>query len=411
MDGGIASRPRSTPAVRRGRAGPKRARPRRALTWWSTDAQHAPRSRAGWLRALLALGALGRVAIAATPAHAAPEPPFWLRIARGPEVPAGESKPSDQAVERASWLTLALERTRAGRYDAAARAYGALVASGANDPAVYTNLAEVLMADGRLAEAEARYRDAIAVANETAAQDPRARAQDLALASYGLAVALDRDEQPAAAREMMGRALALDPTRAVLDLATGPNSDLTFVPEGEVYDYLGLAAEVAGRRPDAAEAFRQFLARAPGNRWAASARRHLAALTAAPASAAGVGWPREPRVVAFGTVLSTGGVAAPLLDAAWREQAAVLDDCLDTAAPPGPGEVVRLGIELEIDAHGSITGVSAKVPPAQGEPLARCLERAVKSRFRLRPPVPARATRARTELIIGFPSAERAGYR
>ena len=41
------------------------------------------------------------------------------------------------------------------------------LAAGADAPAVYANLGEVLMADGQLAAAEACYRDAIAVASSS----------------------------------------------------------------------------------------------------------------------------------------------------------------------------------------------------------------------------------------------------
>src|ERR1022692_4058242 len=107
--------------------------------------------RTGWL------WAFGLVATLSGTAQTAPEAPFWLRAARAPERPGGEAKASDEPEPRASWLRLGFERTKQGRYDAAAKAYGAAIAAGAADPAVYTNLAEVLMADGRLAEAEARY--------------------------------------------------------------------------------------------------------------------------------------------------------------------------------------------------------------------------------------------------------------
>jgi len=354
--------------------------------------------------------ASGSPAPAAAPADA--DVPFWLRASRSPERPAGAYGPSDQADQRAASIKLGLERTKQGRYDAAARAYGAALASGATDPALYTNLAEVLMADGRLAEAEGRYREALAVANALVSGDPRALAQELALASYGLAVALDRDEQPIAAREMMGRALALDPQTAVLKVAALSAGDLFFVPDGDAFYYLGLAASVAGRRSDAVEAFRQFLTRAPGNRWFRLAERHIVELTSARAGASDPRPPRGLRVVASGTVLATGGLAAPLIDAAWRDQPAILDDCLDGVADlASVREGIRFAVEIDIDGRGRIAGVTAKVPAPPGPAFARCVEEAVKTRLRLRPPVPARTTHARTELIIGFPSAEGAGYR
>jgi tetratricopeptide (TPR) repeat protein len=358
---------------------------------------------------------------------------FWSRAA------GAEAAPRDGDGETAGWFVAAVERTSEGRYAEAAAAYGAALAAGAVAPAVYANLGEVLMADGQLAAAEACYRDAVAVASSSpniptstwGAQrfdDPRARAQDLVLAYLGLAVALDRDGQTRAAREMMQRALALDSTTSVLAVAELPNADLFFVPAGDVYYYIGLARSVAGRREEAADAFHEFLARQPGSRWSARAEGHLAALGGAPAggsrgspsaptspaSPTSPSWPehrrpRGPRVVAVGTVLSTGGSVAPLIDAAWREQAAILDDCLGGAPELAAARVpVRLAAELTIDGHGRVSTVVIKLPPVaqawpSGPALSACLERAIKTRLRLPPPPDRRQTRARTELLVGFP--------
>jgi len=218
------------------------------------------------------------------------------------------------AERAAAWFRLGIVRTRQGRYREAATAYAAVVADGTADPAVYANFAEVLMAAGRLSDAEARYRDAISAAGDLGAGDRRERAHELALAYYGLAVALDRDEQPLAAREAMLRALTNDPTAAMLKVASTSGSDVFFVPDGEVLYYVGLAAEVEGRDGDAEAAFREFITRAPRGRWVRAAEAHLAkkgtGTRAAPASG-GV----AARVIGFGTVLATGGIPAPLVDA------------------------------------------------------------------------------------------------
>ncbi|HEY5091265.1 MAG TPA: hypothetical protein VIK30_14900, partial [Polyangia bacterium] len=117
-------------------------------------------------------------------------------------------------------------------------------------------------------------------------------------------------------------------------------------------------------------------------------------------------------LVATGTVLATGGLAAPLIDAAWRDQPTLLDDCLEGVAEvSGVRDGVRFAVEIDVDGRGHIAGVTAKVPSPPGEPFARCVEAAVKAGLRLRAPVLARATHARTEFIIGFPSADGAGYR
>ena len=152
---------------------------------------------------------------------------------------------------------------------------------------------------------------------------------ELALAYYGLAVALDRDEQPVAAREAMLRALAHDPTPAVLKVAATPGGDFFFVPDGDVFYYLGLAAEAEGRDGDAEAAFREFIARAPreplGARRRGAPRQESRGARRRGRGAGGA----APRVIAHGTVLATGGIAAPLVDAAWRDQLPILDECLD----------------------------------------------------------------------------------
>ena len=261
------------------------------------------------------------------------------------------------------------------------------------------------MADGRLAEAEARYRDGIAVATSEVTGERRARAQDLALAYYGLGTALDRDGKPAAAREMIARALAQDPGGALLNVAATSTGDLFFVPEGDVYYYLGLAAEGLGRPVDAEAAFREFLARRPDGPWAAEARAHLAAKAGRDADpdrrAAGPGRPGA-RVVAFGTVRADGAIPAPLVDAAWRARPGLLDACLSEARGQGN---VRLSVEMEIDGRGRVVRAAVEAPAPLDGSFARCVEAAVVQGLVLARPAPARPTRARTDLIVSFPRA------
>jgi tetratricopeptide (TPR) repeat protein len=376
----------------------------------------------------LALSGNGSSADAAPPAGQTGQAPltgrpFWSRAATG-EV----SGVRDDGT--AGLFAAAIKRTTEGRYAEAAAAYGAALAAGADAPAVYANLAEVLMADGQLVGAEACYRDAIAAASNVSPpgaesarslvlDDPRARAQDLLLGYLGLAVALDRDGQARGAREMMRRALALDPTTAVLAIAALPNADLFFIPEGEVYYYLGLARSVAGRDAEAAEAFHEFLTHAPSSRWASRAEAHLTGLAGVPpappiSAPAGRGPTTRPaavpRVMAIGTVLATGGAAAPLIDAAWRQQAPILDECLSAVPELTAARVpVRLAVELAIDRRGRITSAAVKLPPVvqawqSAGKFSLCLEQAIKTRLRLPPPPAARSTRARTELLVGFPS-------
>ena len=318
----------------------------------------------------------------------------------------GASGALDPATDGArAWFELAVAFSKLGRYADATDAYTAIVAGGRADATVYANLAEVLMAAGRLPEAEARYRDAIAVADEEPTGLRRARSQDLALAYYGLAVALDRDGASRASREIMGRALAEDPGSSMLKVATVPGSDLFFLPEGDVFYYVGLAAEVEGRTTDAEAAFREFLARRPGSRWAWAARAHAdgGGVASGGRGAAPAGGGR-PRVLAVGTVLASGPVAAPLIDAAWRERSGLLEACLSGLdAVPAGRQAIRFALELEIDGRGQVARATAKVPPPLDEHFARCVESAVESGLRFPAIGGSRVTLSRTEILIGFP--------
>jgi hypothetical protein len=110
-------------------------------------------------------------------------------------------------------------------------------------------------------------------------------------------------------------------------------------------------------------------------------------------------------VIAAGTVLATGGAAAPLIDSAWREQAAILDACFDATPDLAAGHVpFRLAVEMTIDRRGRVTAAAVKLPPGidvrgSAATLAACLERAVVTGLRL--PASGRSTRARTELLVG----------
>ncbi|HEY7375335.1 MAG TPA: tetratricopeptide repeat protein [Polyangia bacterium] len=306
------------------------------------------------------------------------------------------------AERNAAWFRLGIVRSRLGRYRESASAYAAMVADGAADSAVYSNFAEVLMAAGRLHDAEARYRDAISAASDLAVGERRERTHELALAYYGLAVALDRDEQPAAAREAMMRALAHDPTASVLKVAATSGGDLFFVPEGDVFYYLGLAAEVEGRDGDAESAFQEFIARAPHGRWVRAANAHLARKPGpGQRRVAGTGGV-VPRVLAHATVLAAGSMAAPLVDAAWRDQLGILDDCLDGVRLPSH-TTVRFAIEMDVDRRGRPTRVIVKAPAPFDERFARCVESATTQRLRLSLLGPASLTLARTEMVVGTP--------
>jgi tetratricopeptide (TPR) repeat protein len=321
------------------------------------------------------------------------------------------SPPGPEA--RSCWFHLGVERSRAGQLAGALAAYERLIELGAADATVHANAAELLMALGRLPEAEERYRAAILL--ETPATGRIENPRSLTFSLYGLAVAFDRDERPGPAREMMARALALDPRLHQLRAAEQVGGDVFFLPEGDVYYYVGLASEIAGRVDDAEAAFQEFLGRLPRSPWARRAGAHIDALVALERVArGGLGRPASApapaptlRVVASGTVLASGPVPAPLVDAAWRARPHLLDDCLAEAVRSGslpPRDGFRLALELELDARGVVTEVVVKAPTFVDETFSRCAEAAVRGGLRVPRPRQARPTRARLELLVALAS-------
>jgi tetratricopeptide (TPR) repeat protein len=326
-------------------------------------------------------------------------------------------------VAGACWFQLGVERSRRGRFAEALAAYEARLALGDGDAAgafggalasTLTNVGEVLMAMGRLREAEQRYREAIRLVAPTSTSiagrlDDR---HGLLLATYGLAVVLDREGEAIAAREMMARALALDPKLNKLEEAREGGGDVFFVPEGEVFYYLGLAYEVAERVDDAQAAFQEFAERVPKSAWVTRARAHLAALEVA-------GRPRAAprlRVTAAGTVAADGPIPAPLVDAAWRQMPGMLDACLDEASRAGlvpPRSGFRFSLELELDARGAVSAVAVKAaaPLAQlgSGPFARCVDDAVRGGLRVPRPRTPKPTRARVEVLVGLAAGNPGG--
>jgi hypothetical protein len=89
-----------------------------------------------------------------------------------------------------------------------------------------------------------------------------------------------------------------------------------------------------------------------------------------------------------------------MIDAAWRRHPDFLDDCLQRMPESLGRQPVRVALEIEIDTGGRVTGVIARLPPALGDDLARCLESAVKSGLVVPKPNHPRPTSARMELLL-----------
>jgi tetratricopeptide (TPR) repeat protein len=292
-----------------------------------------------------------------------------------------------------SWCALraAVESSRAGRYAEALADYDQHLRLGEAQPTAYANSAEILMALGRLHEAQDRYREAIRLEGQGPAG--RDRDENLALAYYGLAVALDRDEQAAAAREAVARALEGDPRLALLDAARDEEGGVFFVPPGDVHYYRGLALTVLARPREAAESFQRFLTEQRPSRYARRAENHLLAL------AAGGDENRVRarfRVAAAGTVRSDESLPAPLVDASLRARPGLFDPCLDDV-PATLRESTRVAMDVDVDAGGVVQRVRIS---DEWSGFARCAEGRLRSGVRLSRP--GKPVSLRLELVLGL---------
>jgi tetratricopeptide (TPR) repeat protein len=291
-------------------------------------------------------------------------------------------------------LLAALESSRAGRYQQALADYDQHIRLGEAQGDAYSNSAEILMALGRLGEAQDRYREAIRLEEQAGAVPGRDHDEFMALAYYGLGVALDRDEQGQAGREAIARAVAHDPKLAILDAARDGRSDVFFVPPGDVHYYRGLALMVLGRPTEATDAFQRFLSEQRTNRWSPRAQAHLLAL------ASGNDGSRRARftLVAAGVVRADEGLTAPLVDAALHARPGLLETCLDEA-PASVDGPTRLSLEVTFDAEGAVQRVAGG-----GDAWATfvgCAGRRLKEGLRVPRPGNGKSAGARLDLVLG----------
>jgi len=326
------------------------------------------------------------------------------------------------------WFRIAGEYGRLGEFTQALDAYARQQALAAPDPISLGNSAELLMALGQLDESVRAYREALAI--EERARDRRAHLYGLALGYLGLGAALDRGGHPEAAREAIARGLSLDPGLGVLRLVEQGGGDggvdLSVLPPEDASYYLALAREVQGRRADAAVAFRAYLdaavRRGKGNavvaRYVERALAHLSTLeaqvprpnpTEAPAETP-PGDGRGLRVVRTATLEARGPLVAPMIDAAWRLDPALLDACLADVSlasvagtegtMPRADHDFRMRLELVIDGNGRVSSASIEAPAALPAGVAPCIVTALENRLRVPRPARKRSTRARVEVVL-----------
>lgn len=126
------------------------------------------------------------------------------------------------------------------------------------------NSAECLMGLGRLNEAIQRYREALTLGGGSRLENSH---------HWGLAVAYDRDEQPAKAMAHARRAVARDKSMSALT-----SNGTFFIPAGEVHYYRAMGHLALGQVDRARQELTTFLEDLPGGQWAPQARARLAQL-------------------------------------------------------------------------------------------------------------------------------------
>jgi len=312
-------------------------------------------------------------------------------------------------------LRLAEARARDGQYEGALGEYNRHLDIGnrTKEPDLFVRRAEVMMAMGKLVDAESSFATAIALLRRASMPQEHETAT-LARALFGQAVVMDRDGRDREARQTVWRAIALDPTLSVLevcDSAVGESTDrvanLPFLPVGEVDYYRGLAQLVLGESRLAMEAFNRFVASGRQSPWRERAEQHLLALAAAGADVPSES-ARRGTVVAAATLEAHGPLPAPLIDAAWRSRPRLLEPCM-AEVPRHVTRVLRLPLLLEIDGKGIPRRVQVQVGAAGDFGLAgdwrvftTCVEKRVLAGLRTVVPGNMRRTSVRIELVVAI---------
>ncbi|MFO0677709.1 MAG: tetratricopeptide repeat protein [Polyangiaceae bacterium] len=182
-----------------------------------------------------------------------------------------------------AWVTLAYAYAKMDRAKDERDAYVEYLEYVTDDRSRATavlNLAEAHMHLGEMTDAVRQYREAVSIG--ASLPNSIGTAETMALAVWGLAVALDRSGDAPAALTEAARATKLDPGEAII----GHSPNVFFVPSYERLWYLGLAATVHARETtdgkkraaawQAVEAtWTQYLLHAdPDDRWRRLAETH-----------------------------------------------------------------------------------------------------------------------------------------
>jgi tetratricopeptide (TPR) repeat protein len=170
--------------------------------------------------------------------------------------PELEAPGGSEPTEWAAHYELAVCRARSGKFEAAIEGLRHILGRAQSQQVVvYQRLGECYMALGRLSEAVESFRQGLRLSPYSA---------DL---GFALAVAHDRDEDAAEAREALTQALTRDPRASTL-----AGASRIWIPPLDAHYYLGLAYLGAEDWPRSVLHFRRYLALAGETSWARRAR-------------------------------------------------------------------------------------------------------------------------------------------
>jgi tetratricopeptide (TPR) repeat protein len=248
----------------------------------------------------------------------------------------GGSEPNEWAAQ----YELAVCRARSGKFEPAIEGLRRLLGRAPSQQvAIYQRLGECYMALGRLDEAIESFRQGLRISPYSSEL------------GFALAVAHDRDEDAAQARDVLTQALSRDPRATSLTAATR-----IWIPPQEAHYYLGLAYLGAEDWSRSLLHFRRYLALAGETSWTRRARaRYEEALAGA---VAGKGLEIK------GSATLDQGRAAALIGRS--------DGALQTCLRKAPDLLLRVSITKVIPSKGKPPAAGA-TPTATSQPGLRVL--------------------------------------
>lgn len=236
-----------------------------------------------------------------------------------------------------------------------------------NQSILQANAAESLMALGRLDEAIQRYQEALSLQSGHT------------LAWWGLAVALDRDEQTSKAFEAATRALSGD-----ADMRALTSEGVFFIPVGDIHYYYALGKLAKGDRAGAKHEFEEFLRTLPRSAWATRARAHLARLGVAPDPR-----PKRKRLAPVPTPGVSDG------DSALQDQVAIryrvqsylygIRQCYQKELKQKPGLAGQLRVAFTVTKEGRAQDIKVISSALRRPSLHSCVVNAIKGIYFSRP--------------------------